>query len=459
MGAKEVIEKVIQSSFWEVLIVVSVIVSVFGPAVGVIYGLSTGALMNIVLYSNILFVFDSAFRIYLYRKSYIYSIDFIIDISAIFSAALEYLFLFGIYRGPGIANLRVLRAFKLIGRMSKTIRTLVRVGKIFKGAGGASRYFKNKALRYDEGSRYVALIKQKMHSVLMLIMGYIILRFGSTIDSLSAVEEAKQTIFFFVEMIIVMIVIGGIIDFYLNKLIGQRFTRIESWVRQKSEKSGFFSIVHEKAHKDSTDEIDYLERYLGIVLDKAAEFPVSLRKFLWGIFKPKVEHRIIFLSDIENYSTKTSDMNAKAINSLIDEYIRKVVDILVFYGAEIDKYVGDSIIAYFDPQNADFVLEACHAIQDLKFKKDLRTRIGLNYGPVMQTYVGPRGYKQMDHFSDETSVAERIESHNKKTGTYILFSRSFYDLLSEQQKKESKYMGSFKPKGSKHKISVYTHER
>lgn len=445
------LERLEKSVLWEIGIVVSIIFSIFGPPIGIIYGFSTKTLLLIIFFSNILFVFDSIIKTWIYRWKYVISIDFLVDISAILSAVLEFGFLTGGYTGPGLANLRVLRSLKLITRFGRITKVLVKTGKLQKSSLMFNRIAGLK--KKDESSQYVSTIRAKMQSVVMILMGYIIIRFGGAVQGLTRVEEAQHNIFFYLEMIVVMVIIGGIIDHYLNKLVGQRFRRIQNWVEEESKQHGFFKEVNVQANKESTDEVDFLERYLGIVLNKADEFPESIRRFLWGVFKPQVKKKVIFISDIENYSGTTSEMEAEEINRLLDNYVNRIVKILVKKGAEVDKYVGDSIIAFFDPKDADKAFDAAKKISSYK---TLRTRVGMHVDEVIETYVGPKGYRQMDHFSEGLSIAQRLEDHNKVTGTYYLATREFYEHLNSTKKKQMKSLGSFKPKGAKKKVELFS---
>lgn len=438
---------------WELLIIISVFVSVFGPPAGIIMGLDLVPMLLLIFFSNILFIFDSIFKYIKKKNAYLFSVDALVDISSIVAAIIEVAVLLGTYSGPVIFNLRVLRSFRLIGRSSRAFKAVVKAGKVQRSSGGFRRFL---TLKTDEDqNKYLTQVETKINEVFMLLMGYIIIRFGNLQDTISPTQQAWNEIFFFMEIIIVMLIIGALLDYYLNKLIGQRFARIQEWLEKKSGKHGFFKEVQMRAKGKSLDEVDYLEQYLGIVLDKAHEFPESFRRFIWGVFQPKLDSRIIFLSDIENYSTKTQDMPAEKINRLLDSYVNHVVGILVKNGASIDKYVGDSIIAYFDPKDADRALSAAQQIVSIKDGKFL-TRMGLHYDQVLETFVGPKGYRQMDNFSEGISIAQRLEEHNKKTRTYILYTDQFKSLLSARLQKRSTSLGSFKPKGASHKVDVYT---
>jgi class 3 adenylate cyclase len=481
---KELLIRIEDNAFYNVLLVFSIIFSVFGPPTGILMGLSSETLLNIIIFSNLLFVFDTAMKIYVHGKKYILSLDFFIDISAILSAVLEYLLILDAYGGPGVANLRILRALKILSRFGRTVKGVTKIGGIekttkithiarlnlrefsllkkmgqfFRSSRAVERTKQGHEIkrekRQEDHDRYLNQIRNKMQTITMILMGYVIIRFGSGHGVIDPIEQAKMDIKFFTEMIFLMIALGGIIDYYLNKLIGKRFREVQEWVKEKSAKSGFFKDVNEKAYEKSKDEVDFLEQYIGIVLEKAGEFPESFRRFLWGVFKPQEINRIIFLSDIENYSGQTANMSAREVNDFLDNYTKEVVRILVSHGAEIDKYVGDSIIAFFHPNDADKALKACSEI--VSCTKIPKTRIGLHYDTVIETYVGPKGYRQMDHFSEGISIAQRLEDYNKATKTYLLLSEETTELLDESSKGMIKYKGKFKPKGAKRVVKYYT---
>jgi hypothetical protein len=443
--------KIEENKIWQAIIVISVFLSVFGPPVAIIMNATLKEMLLLIFLSNFLFIFDILIKSINHKKKYVVSLDFLIDFSAVISAVMEFLLVLGYYQGPMIANLRIVRSFRLVGRFSKSVKAIINFGKIGKSDRNINALLYNNKSGGNKELIFVNTLKAKFNSIFMLLMSYIILRYSSNFDLLDKVAKAKAEIWFFLEIIFIMLITGFFIDYYLNKLLSERFGRIMQWVDKKSQENLFFRDVHNKA-LNSYDEVSFLEKYIGIIFERLNEFPYALRKFIWGKFKPSVNQKIIFLSDIENYSSRTANMSAEQINQFLDSYVKDVVNILVAHNAEIDKYVGDSIIAFFDINNADGAVKASIKIS----KNKIKTRVGLYMDKVYETAVGPHGYKQLDHFSEGISIAQRLEDHNKKTKTKVLIAEEVYVLLSNKTKKELKFFGRFKPKGAKRIIRYYT---
>jgi hypothetical protein len=121
-----------ESLIWEVAIIVSVILSVFGPSVAILMDLPISTIIKLIVWFNIIFFFDLFFKLWKYKTKYLYSIDILIDVSAIISAILEFLTFTNNYSGIKVANLRVLRALKVLGRISKTTKSIINFGRINK---------------------------------------------------------------------------------------------------------------------------------------------------------------------------------------------------------------------------------------------------------------------------------------------------------------------------------------
>ncbi|MEX2353143.1 MAG: adenylate/guanylate cyclase domain-containing protein, partial [Gammaproteobacteria bacterium] len=55
----------------------------------------------------------------------------------------------------------------------------------------------------------------------------------------------------------------------------------------------------------------------------------------------------VFFSDMQNFSNVAEQLNPKQLSMLLNEYFNEMTEILYRHGATIDKYIGDSIMAFW----------------------------------------------------------------------------------------------------------------
>lgn len=154
----------------------------------------------------------------------------------------------------------------------------------------------------------------------------------------------------------------------------------------------------------------------------------------------------IFFSDIQQFTKTFQKMGNELIPSL-SEYFGEMSQIILENNGTIDKFIGDSIMAFWGAPipNENHAVYACKtAIQCQKILKSLRvgwkrdniplfhSRIGINTGTV---FVGNIGYeKRFDYtvMGDPVNIASRLESLNKYYGTSTLVGHSTYEEAKHQ---------------------------
>ena len=79
----------------------------------------------------------------------------------------------------------------------------------------------------------------------------------------------------------------------------------------------------------------------------------------------------VFFSDIKDFTATTEDLEPEKLTFLLNEYLTKMSEIALEYGATIDKYIGNAILMFFgDPTmkgDHENVL-ACVSMVDLRAK-------------------------------------------------------------------------------------------
>jgi adenylate cyclase len=130
----------------------------------------------------------------------------------------------------------------------------------------------------------------------------------------------------------------------------------------------------------------------------------------------------------------------------LGEYLQAMSAQVQAVGGTVDKYIGDSIMAFWgapDP-HADHALAACTAaVRNQQLLRQLRekwrgegkppfsARIGINTGEVVVGNIGSAARMNYTVIGDAVNLASRLEGLNKFYGTEILISESTYEEARE----------------------------
>ncbi|MDG2286041.1 MAG: adenylate/guanylate cyclase domain-containing protein, partial [Alphaproteobacteria bacterium] len=149
-----------------------------------------------------------------------------------------------------------------------------------------------------------------------------------------------------------------------------------------------------------------------------------------GAFKPQQRTATVMSTDIEGFTALAETMDPAEVLLMLDDYFDALGTVISAEGGVVGQFQGDALIATFNvpvprEDHAAAALRAGLAIQDVMERqsfrgKKLRTRIGLNTGPVVSGSVGSRGRRSYTVYGDVVSAAARIEALNKEFETTLL---------------------------------------
>lgn len=144
----------------------------------------------------------------------------------------------------------------------------------------------------------------------------------------------------------------------------------------------------------------------------------------------------VLFTDIESFTSITESMTPQATIDLLNAYFSVVMEPVGRFGGVITNFTGDSLLAAFnvpeeDPDHAANALRAALEIERLLKGRTfgtqgvtLRTRIGINTGPVVAGAVGATDRLGYTILGDTVNVAARLEQLNKQYGSLILASEA-----------------------------------
>lgn len=156
---------------------------------------------------------------------------------------------------------------------------------------------------------------------------------------------------------------------------------------------------------------------------------------------------VILFSDIKDFTTLSEHMDPNELMILVCEYFDALSNIIVAQRGTIDKYIGDSIMAFWGaPLDEAFPCEqAAKAALACKTKSDqlnavwgqnnkpiLFTRIGLHLGDAIVGNLGSTERLNYTAIGDSINIASRLEAINKLYGTQIIVSDPVYSIIKDK---------------------------
>ncbi|OGT42046.1 MAG: hypothetical protein A3F42_02265 [Gammaproteobacteria bacterium RIFCSPHIGHO2_12_FULL_37_34] len=158
----------------------------------------------------------------------------------------------------------------------------------------------------------------------------------------------------------------------------------------------------------------------------------------------KKEELAIFFSDIRNFTAITEKTDSNQLMKQICDYLDTFSHIIIEDNGTIDKFIGDSIMAFWGAPTAvkhpceHAAHAALHCMQQLQTlnekwsktgKPNFYTRIGLHYGVAIVGNLGSSERLNYTALGDAVNIASRLVNANKLYGTSILVSESVYEKI------------------------------
>ncbi|EGB14484.1 adenylate/guanylate cyclase with Chase sensor [Pseudodesulfovibrio mercurii] len=152
----------------------------------------------------------------------------------------------------------------------------------------------------------------------------------------------------------------------------------------------------------------------------------------------------IFFSDLQGFTSISEGLDPEALTGVLNDYLSAMTDIIHHHQGTVDKYEGDAIIAFWNapldqPDHALLAVRAALACQAKlaemrpalreRTHADVFMRIGLNTGPAVVGNLGSRERFDYTMLGDAVNLASRLESINKRFGTYTMVSQATLDRL------------------------------
>lgn len=217
-----------------------------------------------------------------------------------------------------------------------------------------------------------------------------------------------------------------------------------------------FDLSGELHIKSRLAEVNHLKEALQSLKKALRSFQKYVPKTLVNqLIKTNEDTRIggvrkelaVIFSDIENFTSIAETMNPNQLMLYMCEYYEEMTNIISEYGGTVDKYIGDSMMAFWgaplpeafpSQQAARAALKCQKHLERLNAKwinqgrPPLITRIGLHLGEAVVGNLGSTERLNYTALGDTINIASRLEKLNKLYKTRIIVSEKIYQELKDQ---------------------------
>ncbi len=176
----------------------------------------------------------------------------------------------------------------------------------------------------------------------------------------------------------------------------------------------------------------------------------------------------VFFSDIAGFTTISEQLPPERLVELLNRYLSAMTDIVLKHRGNVNKYLGDGIMAIFgaprgEPNHATL---ACYAALESQAElarlreawkaeghPEIAARIGINSGPLVVGNMGSQARMEYTVMGDSVNLASRLEGANKFYDTLILLGPRTVELA--QADIETREVDRMRVKGKKEPVVVY----
>ncbi len=193
--------------------------------------------------------------------------------------------------------------------------------------------------------------------------------------------------------------------------------------------SGFNEMV------DGLAERQYLRDTFGKYVSESVAAAILDDRERSGRAADTLAEATLMFTDIEGFTTLSEQLAPADVAAILNSYYAAIVPVIQRHGGVVNNCIGDGLFASFNlplPQerHAAAALGAAIEIQqalahvDFPSGVQIRTRIGINTGPVIGVTIGTSDWLSYTLLGDAVNVASRVEQLNKEFGSVILATES-----------------------------------
>lgn len=180
---------------------------------------------------------------------------------------------------------------------------------------------------------------------------------------------------------------------------------------------------------------------------------------------PQLVERIIIFGDIVSYSLISETLTLDHVMLLLNTYFEICSRVIMRWGGEINKFIGDSVMAYFPVDHADQAIHACADIlAELAHVQAtagtdsplqlLYTGFGMAHGTVIEGNMGSAVKMDYTIIGDAVNVAARLEGLTRQLEHALVLS----DTVKQHTREDWDFvsLGTHELVGKQSMIELYS---
>jgi class 3 adenylate cyclase len=281
------------------------------------------------------------------------------------------------------------------------------------------------------------------------------------VNMTDTIEQARNNIFIAVAIFIgIVLLLFIVLTVFLRRGIINPVKRISQVCTAVT--GGNF---HEKVQVNSRDEIGELGETINTMVDGLYE-RYELSKFVSSSTIMAISDRsekgvkteiTLFFSDIRGFTSFSEKLQPETVVQHLNDILTIQTDIIQQHGGDIDKYVGDEIVALFFGENKE--QNACRCALEIQRYlarqqerlSGLSVGIGINTGEVILGMIGSEKRADYTVIGDHVNFASRLCSKAKRGA--IIISDNTYQRVQPLVRTAGPY--EIRVKGKEHAHQVY----
>ena len=181
--------------------------------------------------------------------------------------------------------------------------------------------------------------------------------------------------------------------------------------------------------------------------------------------KPVNVEKVILFADIISYTAISEKMTLEGTLLILNTYFEICSRIILNKGGEVNKFMGDGLMAYFDVGQADNAIQACleileelsslrqNSIENSPLKL-INSVFGLAQGEVIEGNMGSHFKTDFTIIGDAVNEAARLEKLTREVKRSLVLSESLKHSAKEPWSFIS--LGKYNLKGKKNIREVYS---
>lgn len=181
--------------------------------------------------------------------------------------------------------------------------------------------------------------------------------------------------------------------------------------------------------------------------------------------KPVKVEKVILFADIISYTAISEKMTLEETLLILNTYFEICSRIILNKGGEVNKFMGDGLMAYFDIGQADNAMHAClEILQELSSLRQnsiknsplklVNSVFGLAQGEVIEGNMGSNFKTDYTIIGDAVNEAARLEKLTREVKRSLVLSDSLKHSAKESWSFIS--LGKYNLKGKKNMSEVYS---